>query len=176
MKIPSLILLLAAGSLAAAFVSQATLGNGLASDARSAASIKVEPVYSVKVYDPSRDPAKDLLAAIAQARADNKKILMQVGGDWCGWCKRLQTFFHEKPELAKTLHSGFLILKVNYDPQNENEKFLSRYPEIEAFPHLFVLGSTGKLLKSQDAAIFEEKRSYNEKRLLAFLMEWSAAK
>lgn len=142
----------------------------------STASTQATPVYSVKDYDPKRNPAKDLEATIKQARAANRKILVQVGGDWCGWCKRLQAFFHEKPELAKALNAGFVIMKVNYSEKNENEKFLSQYPEIAAFPHLFVLDAEGKLLKSQDAEIFEKQRSYDEEKLLAFLIKWSAAK
>lgn len=176
MKIRPLTGLLAAAIMAIGVAPQAAPASAPPANAGSAPSINVEPVYSVKDYDPKRDPAKDLQAAIEQARAANKRILIQVGGDWCGWCKRLQAFFHEKPALAKALHSGFVIMKVNYNEKNENEKFLSQYPEIAAFPHLFVLDAEGKLLKSQDAEIFEDKRAYDEKKLLAFLTKWSAAK
>jgi len=33
-------------------------------------------------YDESRDPAADLKAAVAQAQRENKRILLEVGGEW----------------------------------------------------------------------------------------------
>ena len=34
-------------------------------------------------YDETRNPARDLQEAIALATETNKRILLEVGGDWC---------------------------------------------------------------------------------------------
>ena len=39
-------------------------------------------IYLVDDYDPERDAAADLQAAISAAEAANKRILLEVGGQW----------------------------------------------------------------------------------------------
>ena len=43
---------------------------------------RVSRFYSVNDYDPKRDPAVDLVATIQQAEADNKRIILEIGGHW----------------------------------------------------------------------------------------------
>jgi hypothetical protein len=61
---------------------------------------------------------------------------------------------------------------VNFSPDNENKAFLSRYPKVAGYPHLFVLDKTGKLLHSQDTALLESGKSYSRERMKAFLLKW----
>lgn len=35
-------------------------------------------------FDPLRNPADDLQAAIATAQKENKRIILDGGGEWCG--------------------------------------------------------------------------------------------
>ena len=131
------------------------------------------PVYSVAVYSPERDPAEDLTATIGQAQTQQKRILLEVGGNWCAWCRLLDKFLQNNRKVGTTLRRSFIIMKVNYSEENPNEPFLSSYPEIPAFPHFFVLDRNGKLLHSQGTAELEEGQSYNEAAFLAFLGSWA---
>jgi thiol:disulfide interchange protein len=133
------------------------------------------PVFTVGVYDPDRDPAEDLRATIERATTERKRILIEVGGKWCGWCQLLEEYIHESEPVASALQSGFLILKVNFSRENPNRGFLSQYPAIRGYPHLFVLESDGALLRSQSTGVFEEKGSYSERAVLSFLEKWSPA-
>jgi hypothetical protein len=38
--------------------------------------------YSIDDYDPARDAASDLLKTIDRAKADNKRIILEIGGRW----------------------------------------------------------------------------------------------
>lgn len=132
----------------------------------------VQPVYSVDDYDPARDPAADLAEAIRLAGETNKRILLQVGGQWCGWCHRLDRYVAENPAVAAMLHDHFIIMKVNYSEENRNEEFLAQYPKVPGFPHLYVLRSDGALLFSQPTAELESGSSYDEEAMLTFLERW----
>jgi len=134
----------------------------------------VEPVYSVNDYDPARNPVDDLATTIREAQAGNKRILLQVGGQWCGWCHKLDRFVKANPAVAAALREHFIIMKVNYSDENENAEFLAQYPEIPGYPHLYVLESDGTLLHSQPTAELEEGPSYSEPAILAFLKIWSS--
>lgn len=133
-----------------------------------------QPVYSVEKYDPQRDAAEDLKATIAKAKG--KRILMQVGGDWCGWCHLMNKYFHENEKVAAALAKDFIIQKVNYSEENRNQDFLSKYPAIKGYPHIFVLESDGTLLHSQNTADLEEGKGYSEKAMLEFLAKWAPKK
>lgn len=86
----------------------------------------------------------------------------------------MNEFVHENQAVASVLHEEYVILKVSYGDGNDNEEFLANYPEVRAYPHLFVLDSDGTFLHSQGTGELEEGRGYNEEVFLAFLNEWAA--
>jgi thiol:disulfide interchange protein len=124
-------------------------------------------------YDVARDPAKDLQDAIAEATRTNKRILMEVGGDWCVYCAIMDTAFDSHPQLKKVRDTSYVMLKVNFSKENPNEAFLSHYPHIPDYPHFFVLDSKGALLHSQPTHGFEHGKNYNVAKIDAFLKKWA---
>ncbi len=127
-------------------------------------------------YDPSRDPAVDLQAAVALAQRSGKRILLEVGGDWCSWCHALEKYIKATPAVAEPLDAAFVVLKVNYSEDNKNEAFLAAYPEVPGYPHLFVLDTDGAFLHSQGTGDLEEGKSYSEAALRKFIAEWAPPK
>lgn len=123
-------------------------------------------------FDPKRDATKDIAAAVAEARQTNKRVLLDVGGEWCIWCHRLDTLFAKNPDLDLFLHEKFVVAKVNYSKENKNEEILSRYPKIPGYPHLFVLDKNGQLLCSQDTEELESGKGHDPEKVLAFLKKW----
>ena len=130
----------------------------------------------VEKYDPSRNADQDLRDAIVEAKRTGRRILLEVGGDWCKWCHILDRFFEEHPEIVKLRDTGFLMVKINFSEENLNEKFLGRFPPVAGYPHFFILDSNGKVLHSQDTAKLEEGEGYNLKKFTTFLEEWSPPK
>ena len=139
-------------------------------DADSDAS--VASYYTVAHYDDAADPAQQLKDTLGRAQAENKTVLLQVGGEWCGWCKRMTKYIADTESVHDLMTESFLIQKVTYNSENSNEAFLSNYPKIGGYPHIFVLDANGKLLHSQDTAKLEEGRGYSEEAFLAFLSKW----
>jgi len=125
-------------------------------------------------FDPGRDAAADVAAAVAQAKAENKRVLVDVGGEWCSWCHIMDRFFAADAEARELRERGFVMVKVNFSPENKNAALLSRWPPIPGYPHLFVLGPDGALLHSQDTEKLEAGKGYDRAKVVAFLREWSA--
>jgi thioredoxin-related protein len=123
-------------------------------------------------YDPSRDPATDLKTAIAQAQKENKRILLEVGGEWCVYCRILNKVIHDDPKLLSRLEESFVVVKVNFSTEVPNEAFLSQYPKIPSYPHLFVLDKDGKLLLSQTPDDFMKDDKYVPEKVMAFVEKW----
>jgi len=126
-------------------------------------------------FDPKANPAKDLKKAVAQASREHKRILLDVGGEWCSWCHRLDATLAASAELTGLLEKNFIVLKVNFSEENKNEAFLKAYPAVKGYPHFFVLDEAGKFLHSQDTGDLEEGKGYNLTRIAEFLKKWSPA-
>lgn len=124
-------------------------------------------------FDPGRDPAKDLQNAIAEAEKTNKNIILDVGGEWCIWCHRIDDFIKGHEDINNFLHKNYVIMKVNYSPENKNKTFLSGFPKILGYPHFFVLNKEGELLHSQDTGKLEQGKDYNPEKFMTFLEVWA---
>jgi len=131
-----------------------------------------EPLYLVDHYDPARDPAADVRAAITRAQATNRRILLIVGGDWCSWCFVLDRFIAENAEVRAAMSGAFVMLKINMSAENENARFLAPYRISGGYPEFVVLDSDGRHLRSQETGVLEQGRSYSAQRMIAFANLW----
>ena len=126
-------------------------------------------------FDATRDAEADVQQALALAQAQRKLVLLDVGGEWCSWCHIFDRFVAARPEVRNLLAERYIVVKVNWSPQNRNEKLLSRYPKPSGYPHFYVLDASGKLLVSQPSGELEAGKDYDEARVLAFLRRQPAA-
>ena len=124
-------------------------------------------------FDPARDPAKDVADAVALAKSQGKRVIVDVGGEWCSWCHTMDRFIAANDDLKSLIDSRYVWVKVNYSKENRNEAFLSQWPKIEGYPHLFVLDGDGKLLHSEDTSELEAGKSYDKARFVAFAQKWA---
>lgn len=128
---------------------------------------------SVEAFDASRDAAADIAAAVSAAKGSGKRVLVEVGGDWCPWCRRMDPFLFKDPEIAGFRTQHFVTVKVYIGPDKNNAETLSAYGEIPGTPHFFVLGSDGALIIAQKSDDFEAGDSYDRVKLLDFLKAWA---
>jgi thioredoxin-related protein len=124
--------------------------------------------------DAARDAGADIEEAVDQARKAGKNILLEVGGDWCPWCHKLNEFFQTHSDLMEFRDAHFIVVDVYYGSDNKNEKVLSRYSKVLGIPHLFVLDKDGNLLYSQHAVELETNGDYDAAKVKQFLSKWSS--
>ena len=131
-------------------------------------------------YDPSLDGWKQLQAAGKAAAADNKRILVIVGGNWCKWCRALDGLLSEDAALRVEL-GKYQVVHLNYSKENKNPEVMAHLgnPERLGFPSLLVLSSKLHVLHNQSSEVFETgdpaKPGHDPAKLLAFLRRWSKA-
>lgn len=148
----------------------AVLGQGVSSVPKKADEFPREK------FDPTRDPKADVDAAIVKAKVSGKRIMLDVGGEWCGWCKYMDKFLYQNVELARIKDENYIWVKINFSEDNENKLFLAAYPEITGYPHLFILDPDGTLVHSQPTDALEEGKGYNLEKFTEFLKAWSPKK
>jgi len=132
--------------------------------------VKYVPVHA---YDPARDAARDIEAAGVEARRTHKRILVEVGGNWCSWCRLMDRFYQQHAELLALRERHFILVKADYSSENKNKAVFSKFPKIPGTPHIFVLDEDGKLLHSQNTDELEQGQGYNLEKFTAFLKTWS---
>jgi thioredoxin-related protein len=129
--------------------------------------------YVNESYDWRASPYRDLERAIEQASAQNKRILVVVGGDWCGWCEILDRFLVRDADARTAFERSFVVLKVNMSSQNQNAAFLSGFPDSRGYPDFFILESNGAYLGRQRTDVLEAERDYDRARMVAFAERWA---
>jgi thiol:disulfide interchange protein len=135
-----------------------------------------QPSYvPVHTYDPARDAGADIAAAIAEAQKTGKRILLDIGGNWCPWCHTLDQFFQQHPDVLQLRDANFIVVNVYYGSDNKNDKALSRYPKVLGIPHFFVLDKDGTLLHSEHILDLKIEGDYSPTKMKEFLMKWSPA-
>src|SRR5271154_2778800 len=80
-----------------------------------------------KIYDPSAKAENDIAAAIKKAKAENKHVLLQAGGNWCSWCIEFNKFVHANGSIDSLLNKCFVVYHLNYSKENENKAIFAKY-------------------------------------------------
>jgi len=124
------------------------------------------------IYNEKADAKVAIESALAEARRENRRVLIQWGGNWCSWCLLLHDCFKNDPKLAKILRDEYAVVLID---SNNNGDLARQYRAIgnHGVPFLTVLDSTGKVLANQPTDPFETnkagKKGHDPAKLLEFL-------
>ena len=131
-----------------------------------------------KVYNEEINPLEQIDQAVAQAQAEGKFVICQVGGNWCPWCLRFAEFITTDSTINAVVEENFVYIHVNYHPRKSTEwsaammKRLNN-PERFNFPVFVVLDEQGNVLHIQDSSYLEEGKGYNKEKVLRFFQNWT---
>lgn len=138
-------------------------------------SLNIQAQEKIKIYNPKANAQHDINEAIDIAKKQNKNVLLQIGGNWCPWCLKLHKFINDDKKIDSLLNANFVIVRVNYDKKDKNKEIFKRleFPQRFGFPVLVILNKDGKRIHTQNSAFLEEGKSYNKKKIIQFLNNWS---
>ena len=129
-----------------------------------------------KLYNPEADAEKDIAAAVKQAKAENKYVLLQGGGNWCSWCIEFARFCKADTKIDSVINAGFVWYHLNWSKENENKKTFAKYGYAQrfGFPVFIILNEKGERIHTQNSEYLEDgKKSYDRRKVQAFLEMWS---
>jgi thioredoxin-related protein len=128
----------------------------------------------VKLYNPKLDASQQIDNAVALAKKENKHVLLQIGGNWCGWCIMLHKFYAAESQIDSILKKDYVVEYINFSKENKNLETLKNleYPQRFGFPVLVILDGNGKRLHTQNTVYLEQGRGYSKKRVFEFLKNW----
>ena len=138
----------------------------------------VSSAQEATLYNPAADATADINKKIAEAKKDNKFVLIQAGGNWCGWCLEFNRFTHADAQIDSIIKSAFVVYHLNYSKENYNLPIFKKYdyPQRFGFPVFIILKADGSVLHIQDSGLLVDgKKSYDERKVKNFFMLWSPA-
>ena len=167
-------LLLCVGTVASIFFLSISRADEPAKSAKAAKASAAKPESPPPIYDENADGAAAIRAALAAAKRENRRVLIQWGGNWCPWCHRLFNQFKSDKELAKILSYEYDFVLVDIGRREKNIDLAARYGADvikNGIPYLTVLDADGKPLVNQPTEPFEKKgeKGYEPAKLREFL-------
>src|SRR6266436_10212897 len=93
----------------------------------------------------------DLEKAKAQAKAENKKILLDfTGSDWCGWCMKLDKEVFSQPAFKEYAAKKLVLVEVDFprktklpDATKKQNDSLAQKFKIQGYPTIVITSAGG---------------------------------
>ena len=122
------------------------------------------------LYSETANPTADIAAALARARREHKRVILDFGGNWCGDCQLLDIYYHQSPN-AELLAKNFILVHIDIGHMDKNVDVAKKYnvPITKGVPALAVIDANGKLLYAEREKEFEHPTPQS---ITAFLNRW----
>jgi thiol-disulfide isomerase/thioredoxin len=166
--------LAAAGFLAAIFLGAAPM-QALAAKPPTVAlkSIADLPTPLPYPYDETADAEKDVAAALKQARAQKKLVLIDLGGNWCGDC-RVFAGLIDQPDLKAWVDRHYVVATVNVGRYDHNMQIPARYgiDKLKGVPTFLVVDAKGRLVNPDALFALTDARHMPPQAVADWLAQW----
>lgn len=129
------------------------------------------------VYDESADAAKDIAVAVARAKKNHTRVLVQWGANWCGWCKMLHATCSSDKAIALELRNEYEVVRVDVGRFDKHMELAAKYGadlKKEGLPFLTVIGADDKAVANQETGSLElpkdaQAKGHDAAKVIAFL-------
>lgn len=110
------------------------------------------------IYDEAADARQQIAAAVAKAKKNNRRVLLQWGGNWCGWCHLLHKTMSTDRNLKRELMYEYDVVLVDAGRNGKNKDLAEHYgAKIDGYPFLTILDADGKPVTHQGTEPLELK-------------------
>jgi thiol-disulfide isomerase/thioredoxin len=130
-------------------------------------------IPNTHLYPEGEYAHKDLDAALAAAKLDNKRVLVIFGANWCYDCHVLDTAMHSE-QLAALVADNYHVVHINIEDGKSNSDLADRFqvPLNKGIPSLAVIDDSSTLITSQKQGEFESAAKIGIDDISAFLNRW----
>jgi len=125
-------------------------------------------------YDTRADADAALAATIARAKASGKRVLIDLGGNWCTDCRILAAVM-ELPELKAFVAKHYEVVEIDVGRMNKNMQIPARYgiTKLDGVPTVLIVETDGTLINATNSADLADARSMNPQGIANWLARWA---
>ncbi len=134
-------------------------------------------VLETPIYPEGVDAKKEIRQALTEAKAQNKRVLLVFGADWCYDCHVLDYRFHS-PEIQPYLDKNFIVVHVNIGRGETNVDLANKYhiPIDKGVPSIAVVAPNGTWLYSTQHGEISPTRRMPATTIVGMLENWATLK
>jgi thiol-disulfide isomerase/thioredoxin len=126
-------------------------------------------------YDVTANANKAVDAAFARARRSHKRVLIDLGGNWCGDCRILAGVM-DLPPIHRFLAVHFEIVSVDVGRFDTNLQIPARFgftKRLVGVPTVLIATSGGKLVNGGDVFALADARHMQPQAVADWLAKWA---
>jgi thiol:disulfide interchange protein len=145
------------------------------------AGAKAAPKDKAPVYDEKAIGSEQIAAALARAKRENRRVLVQWGANWCHWCVLLADLQKKDASISKEILYEYDVVKIDIGQWDKHLELAAKYGadlKKNGVPYLTVLDADGNVITNQDTGSLEtgdaEKPAHDPQKVLGFLKSHEA--
>jgi thiol-disulfide isomerase/thioredoxin len=141
----------------------------------SIAKLEQLPVVTMQPYDEAANADAQVAAAFARAQKSHKRVLIDLGGNWCGDCIILANFV-KLPEIRRFMAAHYEEVSVDVGRFNRNLQIPARFgftKRLEGVPALLIATPDGKLVNGDNIFATADARNMTPQALADYLAKYA---
>ena len=141
----------------------------------SVTSFQQLPVVTLQPYDEAANADAQVAAAFARAQKSHKRVLIDLGGNWCVDCLVLANFVR-LPEMRRFMAAHYEEVLVDVGRFNRNLQIPARFgitKRLEGVPTLLIVTPDGKLVNGGDIFATADAHSMTPVAVAAYLAKYA---
>lgn len=93
--------------------------------------------------------------ALTKAKTEDKRVIVDIYTDWCGWCQKLDKESYGSKEIKEIIEEDFILVKLNaessakvkYKGKDYSEESLAVYFQATGYPTTVFLEPNGDVIE-----------------------------
>jgi thiol:disulfide interchange protein len=141
----------------------------------SIAKLEQLPVLTMQPYDEAANADAQVSAAFARAQKSHKRVLIDLGGNWCVDCIILANFV-KLPEMHRFMAAHYEEVSVDVGRFNRNLQIPARFgftKRLEGVPALLIATPDGKLVNGDNIFATADARNMTPQALADYLAKYA---
>jgi len=141
----------------------------------SIASFQQLPVVTMQPYDEAANADAQVAAAFTRAQKSHKRVLIDLGGNWCVDCLVLSNFLR-LPEMRRFMSAHYEEVLVDVGRFNRNLQIPARFgvtKKLEGVPALLIATPDGKLVNGDKIFATADAHSMTPQALADYLARYA---
>jgi thioredoxin 1 len=128
------------------------------------------PANLPSAYDERAEATRDIAAALEQASARRKLVLLVFGANWCADCRAFEAEMTE-PDFGSALAENYVVVKVDVGRFKKNLDVVAKYGATirRGIPAAAIVSAEGRTLAIADGRRLAELRKAGQRDLVRFV-------
>jgi thiol:disulfide interchange protein len=141
----------------------------------SIATLQQLPVVLMQPYDEHANADAAVAAAFERAKKSHKRVLIDLGGNWCVDCVVLANFL-KLPEMQRFMAAHYEMVAVDVGRFDRNQQIPSRFGitgRLKGVPTLLIATPDGKLVNGNDVFATADASTMTPQALADYLAKYA---